>query len=677
MSNLSTARTAILLLVLLAQTQAALPAGVAKADLERQRSDYVAALAALDDKDLERFESLYAGLESYVLRPYLRYAYLKQRLHEASADEIRTFLSQADYAPIGARLRAQWLVQLAQSDDWDTFMREYGAETDPALRCLRLHHLLEVGNEPLPLAPEVESLWLSDDRLPPECNPLFGQWHTAGYLSDELVWKRIERLMARSRLSLAGELANQYLDSKGRAWVRHWQDMHRHPTRELKRLGYPVDNARAITIVKHGVVRMGDRNPEAAMAQWQQLQERYPALAGDDGEMRVKLAALATQRHMPGAAAWFAATPESAWDSESRLWALRAALRHGDWALGRRIIASLGKEEQTDRFWWYWTARIMEESGQADKARYLYVLVAADRNYYSFLAADRLEAGYMMQHRPVRIAAAERETLIALPGIQAARELYLLGDKAAARRQWGWTTAQMSKNDLYAAALVAGEWDWYDRAIVTLSKSGHLDDLDLRFPLVYREIVEDYASANGLDASWIYGVMRQESAFVVDARSSAGALGLMQLMPRVGRLTAKRLKLKVRSEHAILEVENNLRLGTAFLKNLLNRHSGHQLLATAAYNAGPSRVKSWRPRESVVAADIWVETIPYAETRDYVKNVMAYTAVYDHRLQREPVRLCLRMPPVGPAGGESVVELDCPASAPRARAAEPVRAPSS
>ncbi|MDX1489085.1 MAG: hypothetical protein R3268_12830, partial [Acidiferrobacterales bacterium] len=506
MFNLSTARTATLLLVLLVQMQVTLPAGSPRADMERQRSDYVAALAVLEDKDLERFESLYAGLEGYVLRPYLRYAYLTERLHEASADEIRAFLGEADYAPIGARLRAQWLAQLAQSGDWNTFMREYRGNADPGLRCLRLNQLLEVGDEPQALAPEIESLWLSDDRLPPECNPLFVKWHKAGYLSGDLVWKRIGRLMARSRVSLAGELGHQYLDAKGRAWVRHWRDMHRHPTRELKHLNYSVDDARARTIVKHGIVRLGYRDPEIAMEQWQHLQERYPALAEDDGEMRAKLAVLATKRHLPSAAAWFAALPESAWDGESRLWALRAALRNGDWALGRRIVASLGKEEQTDRFWWYWTARIMEESGQADKARYLYVLVAADRNYYSFLAADRLEAGYIMQHRPVRIPTAEREALMALPGIQAARELYVLGDLAAARRQWDWTTAQMSKQDLYTAALIAGEWDWYDRAIMTLSKSGHLDDLDLRFPLVYREIVEDYASANGLDASWIYGV---------------------------------------------------------------------------------------------------------------------------------------------------------------------------
>ena len=677
MFNLSAARTAIVLMVLLGQAWAALPAALASADVERPRSDYAAALAALEEGELDRFEGLYDGLAGYVLRPYLRYAYLRERLPQASADEIRAFLNQADFAPIGARLRDQWLAQLAERGDWGSFLREYRASGDPALRCLHLHHLLNAGRDAQALAADIEELWLSDERLPSECNPLFSKWRSAGYLSDELVWKRIERLMAQARVSLAGEIANHYLDSEQRTWVKRWQDMHRHPVRELTQLHFPVDDARARTIVKHGVVRLGYRDPDAAMAQWQQLQERYATLASDDSELRSKLAALATQRHMPIAAAWFAAMPESSWTSESRLWALRAALFNGDWALGRRIVASLGKDEQTDRFWWYWTARIMEASGEPAKARYLYVLLAADRNYYSFLAADRLESDYIMQHDPVRTDAAARESIMALPGIQAAHELYLLGDTAAARRQWDWSTAKMSQQDLYAAALVAGDWGWHDRAIVTLSKSGHLNDLDLRFPLVYREIVEDSASVNGLDVSWIYGVMRQESAFIVDARSSAGALGLMQLMPRVGRVTAKRLKLKVRSEHAILQVENNLRLGTAFLKNLLKRHGGHQLLATAAYNAGPSRVKSWRPQEKAVDADIWVETIPYEETRDYVKNVMAYTVVYDHRLQREPVRLCRRMPPVGPAGGEAVVKMDCPGSAPRERAAGPIATPNS
>jgi soluble lytic murein transglycosylase len=176
--------------------------------------------------------------------------------------------------------------------------------------------------------------------------------------------------------------------------------------------------------------------------------------------------------------------------------------------------------------------------------------------------------------------------------------------------------------------------------------------------------VESNAKANGLDPSWIYGVMRQESAFVADARSSAGALGLMQLMPSVGRMTGRRIKLKVRSTGAILEVENNVRLGVAFLKNMLQRYDGHQMLATAAYNAGLSRVRAWLPQEQTLDADVWIETIPYDETRDYIKNVMAYAAVYDHRLDRDPIRLCRRMPAVGPNNDVVRIASTCPPPTP-------------
>jgi soluble lytic murein transglycosylase len=205
----------------------------------------------------------------------------------------------------------------------------------------------------------------------------------------------------------------------------------------------------------------------------------------------------------------------------------------------------------------------------------------------------------------------------------------------------------MNNRELAVAALVASEWGWHDRAILTASRSDHLDDLEIRFPLLYRESIEASAARHGIDAGWIYGVVRQESAFVPDARSPAGALGLMQLMPATGMLTSRRLNLRVRGTQAILEVETNIKLGVGYLKDVLTRNNDHQALATAAYNAGPNRVTSWMPREAL-DADVWVESIPFNETRDYVKNVMAFTAVYDHRLGLKPVRLKERMPMVTP-----------------------------
>jgi soluble lytic murein transglycosylase len=644
-------------------------AHAAEGNLDRQRQDYLAALQAINADDVQRFDSLYRKLDGYVLQGYLRYEFLKDRLASTSEEDIRRFIERNDFAPISAQLRARWLNELAARGEWDTFMHEYRANDDPALQCLYLTRLLNASNNGKELAPKIGKLWLTDQRLPSVCNTIFGAAREHGYLTDELVWKRIELLMTHHQPSFAGELAKQYLDPDQRTWVRRWQEMYRNPAEELHKLSYAeelhklsykVDNARAGMIVKHGIVRLAHRNPQAAMAQWERLRGLYPLLAKDDGEIVGTLAMLATQRHSPMAVQWFAEVPDNVLDSDLRLWALRAALRESDWALGKRIVANLGKDEQTDRFWWYWTARIMEETGQSTKAEYLYALVAADRNYYSFLAADRLRTGYVMQHQAVKVNPQDIEAVLKQPGMQAARELYAVGDVATARTQWEWTTAGMNKQELEAAALVAGDWGWHDRAIVSLKRSGHFNDLDLRFPLVYRDIVETNAAEHDLDPSWVYGVIRQESGFAVDARSTAGALGLMQLMPRVGRSTARRLKLDVRGSDAILEVENNLRLGTAFLQNLLKRHSGNQLLATAAYNAGPGRVKSWRPHDGSLPADVWVETIPYEETRDYVKNVMAYATVYDYRLARAVTRLCMRMPPVTAPGAGDVSKPDCP-----------------
>ncbi|HLF24204.1 MAG TPA: transglycosylase SLT domain-containing protein, partial [Burkholderiales bacterium] len=264
-----------------------------------------------------------------------------------------------------------------------------------------------------------------------------------------------------------------------------------------------------------------------------------------------------------------------------------------------------------------------------------------------FLAADRIGADYAMQHVSVDAAPAEIAKLEARRDFQAARELYTLGEIADARRQWQWATRDLNNRELQVAAVVARQWGWYDRAIQTVVKSGHPDDLELRFPVIYRDVIEANAEKYDIDPGWIYGVVRQESAFVVDARSDAGALGLMQLLPSTGRAGIRQLRLRTRVEDALLSVETNVRIGVNYLKQVLDRYGGHQVLATAAYNAGPNRVNGWIPDETI-DADVWIETIPYSETRGHVKNVLAFAAVYEYRLGKQPTRLNRRMPAVAP-----------------------------
>jgi len=327
---------------------------------------------------------------------------------------------------------------------------------------------------------------------------------------------------------------------------------------------------------------------------------------------------------------------------------VRAAIRSGEWQTGLRFLAMLPETEQQENEWRYWKARMLERTGSTWKAHALYRDLAAERSYYGFLASDRIDRPYSMQHVSLKASDTELALLLNRPGIGMARELFLLGDTPAARRQWAWVTRRLDQRELAVAALLAREWGWHDRAILTVSKSDHLDDIEMRFPVLYRDLVESNAELNRIDPDWVYGVLRQESAFVTDARSPAGALGLMQLMPRTGRLTGRRINLRVPDNNAILKPENNVRLGTSYLRTVLDVNHGHQVLATASYNAGPNRVREWLPEEVPLDADVWVDSVPYNETRNYVKNVMAFTAVYSYRLEKTLRRLSERMPRVFP-----------------------------
>ena len=199
---------------------------------------------------------------------------------------------------------------------------------------------------------------------------------------------------------------------------------------------------------------------------------------------------------------------------------------------------------------------------------------------------------------------------------------------------------------LLKAAKLADEWGWHDRAIATLARARYWDDLELRFPLAHQQVVLTQAKRQKVNPAWAFAIIRQESAFTTDARSHAGAMGLMQLMPRTARTVARSMKMQPPRRYDLLKIDTNIRLGVRYLKKVQDRNQGHPVLATAAYNAGQSRVTQWLPEQGSVAADVWIETVPFQETRDYLKRVMTYTVIYEQRLGRDPVPLLERMSPI-------------------------------
>lgn len=630
-----------LLLVIGARAEPASP------DLEAQRQYYAAALAALRAKDEKRYHQNVKLLDGYVLRGHAQYEYLKDRLDKSQTPAIRKFLQENAHTPLAEQMRIRWLHALADRGDWNGFMQEY-VETlsDNELTCLYLARKLKSSEQGADLMKRVEQLWLTGRRHSPACDPVFAAWKKAGHMTADKVWARIRAAMENRDLTLA-QAVGENLPAKERVWVERWLAMHRNPDRELDALNYPIETPVARMIVKHGVVRLAYRDAEESMRHWERLKARYQFFGEDDDYVLRHIGIIAAQNRSPLALKWLSAVSVRDDDTTLKVWRVYAALWAGEWDTARRFIAGLSEEEQRTPRWRYWNARALEQKGEKKQAKEIYTALARERDYYGFLAADRIGAEYSMQHVAIETSPEELTALQARPAVQVARELYTLGHIPDARRQWQWTIRGLNNRELQVAAVVARQWGWYDRAIHTVALSGHPDDLDLRFPVIYRGVIEASAAEYNIDPGWIYGVVRQESAFVVDARSEAGALGLMQLMPATGRAGLRRLKLNNRLDEALLTVEHNVRLGVGYMKEVLERYAGHQALATASYNAGPNRVASWIPAESR-DADLWVETIPFNETRGYVKNVFAFAAVYEHRLGKRPTRLIERMPAVAP-----------------------------
>lgn len=614
-----------------------------------QRQAYRDALRALRNNQIWKYKLLRKSLDEYILLGQLDYAYYKNRISTTPVLTLQKYLLENHYSVSSEYLRQRWLHHLAKKGKWDLFLKEFGDFVkDKRLFCYRLNRLLRrPDQDQAALMAQVEELWMTGKRLPAACRPVFQIWRRAGHMTRDLIFARIKLVMQRRRLSFARELS-YYLAAPDRKWVKRWIRMHRRPSQELAKINYPVDTPVARMIVKHGIVRMAHRDPIAAMESWQSIKKSHRFFGEDENYVLRNVGILAAKRHLPQAVDWLSAVSADEDDRDLYRWRIKAALRDGDWQTAKQFVAALKEEEQKKPQWRYWQARIAEESEPEAGARNLYTDLARERNYYGFMAADRVGVPYSMQHRSVEVNPEELSDMLDRPEIQVAHELFNIGQIVDARRQWYWIIRHMNKRELQIAAVVSHQWGWYDRALFTVSKSGHMDDLDLRFPVLYRDKVESNARRSGVDTGWIYGVMRQESAFVSDARSTAGALGLMQLLPRTGRATARRLKLNIRSRRAILNVDNNLRLGTHYLKTVLRRHGGNQVVATAAYNAGSHRVKRWLPENEPMPADIWVDTIPFNETRNYVKNVLGFTAIYEHRLELTPTPLQDRMKTVKP-----------------------------
>lgn len=632
--------------------------GVNGATIEEQRKQYQDAKKALQAGNLTKFTTLAENLTDYPLHPYLRYNYLQPRLHKVNADEIREFIEQHDDFLLTDQLRTQWLRHLARTGQWQIFLDNYTPQQDTTLQCYQLLARIKTGNLTY-LLEDTRTLWLAGKSQPSQCDPAFDLLQKSDLMTNELVFERMQLAMEKGNTGLANHLSRR-LDGSYKQWAERWLAIHNNPDKGTTDPQFE-DDPIAHKILTYGIQRLARQNINKAADRWEKLKTGYNFTPLERAETDLAIALQAAKSKHPRATELLDKVDNFAVNDEVFHTRLRTALDNYDWPQLRKWTEGTPPFEGIKYRWIYWHARAVEQTGDTEKAKQIYASIADERDYYGFLAADRIGAPYQMHHNPLPENKAEKEKISNMPGILRARELLALGEVYQARKEWHHALLQMTSYRMEIAASLAADWGWYDRVILTMHAAHAYDDLVLRFPLLFQSIIDENVKKRQLDPGWVYALVHSESAFMEDVKSPAGALGLMQVMPQTGKNTAKHMGLKSFQTNHLLQSDKNVPIGSTYLKQMFDKFNGNMVLATAAYNAGPNRVHAWLPKSGCMEPDIWVEKIPFEETRKYVRKVLFYASIYDWRLQQDIAPLKRRMAMVESPKKTLVADLACSA----------------
>lgn len=604
------------------------------------RARFLDAEAALAQADRARAAALWQQLAAagYPLAPYLHYQLLGDQLELSQRQAVRDFLDAHPDLPLARRLRARWLATLAAEDAWPLLMADYAPMHDAASQC-RYHYAQWQTGQQDAAYEGARSLWLTGRSQPNACDPLFAAWRASEAFEPTLVWDRLVLAVAAGQTALVRFLEAE-LPPADQPLGALWRAARSQPTRLVtdprlqSAAGGPARQSRLAQIRADVAMRLVRADPASAAAHWPQLAAQLADPAPVRHELAIRLL-LQGEQH---AGQFAEAIPPAQRDESLIGWQVRWALGRADWPYLLRALEALDAATVGQAQWAYWRGRALAVLGRADQARAAFAQAASQREFHGLLAADRLGRAYALEHRPLMVSETDMAALLAeAPAFARMNELAWLGREAELRAEWFAAIGPLPPAQIPAAAALAERWGQYALAISALAGIGAWDDLNRRFPTPYRPLVAESAARTALAPSLIYAIARRESAMNPQAVSPAGAVGLMQLMPATGKAVARRQGEQLPSPSLLREPARNLRYGSAYLGELIDRYEGHLPMAIAAYNAGPGRVAQWRPAHTPVPADIWIETIPYRETRSYVQAVLLYETIYRWRLGRPAV----------------------------------------
>jgi soluble lytic murein transglycosylase len=635
---------------------------------EALRKKDAAALLALRDR---------TAVQAHALAQWVDYWELNNRLNTASQPELDAFYARWPGTYVEDRLRNDWLLELGKRRDWANLAREFPRfrmNDDAEVTCYALLNEYQSAAESgKPPAASFKSralqAWFDQRDADDGCQLMAASLAEGKVFSAADAWRKARYAVEQNRLRSARHAAGLAAPA-AQASVNAALD---NPARFLLAGGGGNSNGRTqAEIATLALARLAYNDPAFAAGQ---LNDRWQARLPADlsAWAWARTARHAASELLAEAAgyyrqAWSEAErsgQEPQWSDDTLAWGVRAALRGSAggerWTAVLRAIDHMSDNERRDTAWRYWRAHGLRETAApaaaGDKQRTLAAtslgLLADELHFYGKLAAEDLGRVFTVPARPEPLSPAELEAARSHPGLTRAMQLIGLGLRSEGVREWNFSLRGMNERALLAAADRACDAKVWDRCINTSDRTKVEIDLEQRFPMPFRDDVVAAAQEIGLDAAYVYGLIRQESRFIMDARSSVGASGLMQIMPATARWTAKKIGLPF-TQDMVTDRHVNLRLGSSYLKLVLDDFGGSQALAAAAYNAGPSRPRRWR-EGALLEPAIWAENIPFAETRDYVKKVLSNATVYAVMLagQRQPAKPAPLPPPPPPASGAS------------------------
>ncbi|MBT8101545.1 MAG: transglycosylase SLT domain-containing protein [Gammaproteobacteria bacterium] len=613
--------------------------------LERQRQLFMDVFEAVERGDWSAVEDLSTTdgklLRQYVLWPDLQATYWRATIKKAPAREIDAFLNQYGTLRPARELRYRHALQLARSGDLHGYQaiyeQYYQGQNVPKLDCLSLQAELAAGRWARVNGRALD-LWLVGKSQVDECDPVFEYLAAEELLGTAEYRKRYELAIDAREFQLARWLAKK-IDDQHVEQAALWMKAQAHPEDFLESHHRRADSDTARRQLVYAAERLTYRDPVAARKAWASVSRRV-AFSEEQRLRTARHIALWTARdNLPGAYELLLALPDAAADSEVSRWRARTSLKNLEWDALLLDVATMSQAERDAEEWQYWRAVALQRLGQVLAARAAFERLSEERSYYGFLAADELGQGYSLDHSQLLANEAAIAAIESRPEVVRARELFLVGQDSRGRSEWDAIIRSFSADEKLQATILANRWGWHSRAIATAASVGEYDDLSIRYPLPYQNLFEQSSSEASISPTWAYGIARSESLFMRDVRSQAGAIGLMQLMPTTGRAVAKQIRLPYSGLHTLTNPASNIRLGTTYLGQMAERYNGNPVLATAAYNAGPHRVDRWLPESGSIDARVWIENIPFNETRKYVKRVLSAQAIFHWRMTGQVRRL--------------------------------------